>query len=80
MVLHLPPVPAARLFGAVALLATLSALLSACAPTILMKNPKTNEIAQCYASGDIVRRWYDRDVCVEKYQRQGWVKAEGNEN
>ncbi|PKU24262.1 hypothetical protein [Telmatospirillum siberiense] len=77
----LPPrtVPAARFLIAASLLATISALLTSCAPPILMKNPQTNEIAQCYAPGDIVRRWHDRDVCVEKYQKLGWVKTEGRE-
>lgn len=54
--------------------------LSSCAPPILMKNPETHEVAQCYASGDLVRRWYDRDACVEKYQKLGWVKTEGEGN
>ncbi|MDR3435725.1 hypothetical protein [Telmatospirillum sp.] len=73
------PVSAARVIIPVSLLAAISALLSACAPPILMKNPQTNEIAQCYAAGDVIRRWHDRDVCVEKYQKLGWVKTEASE-
>jgi hypothetical protein len=52
--------------------------LASCAPPILMRNPQTSEIAQCYAAGDIIRRWHDRDVCVEKYQQLGWVRADGD--
>lgn len=54
--------------------------LSSCAPPILMENPGTHEVAQCYAPGSIVRRWYDRDACVEKYQKLGWVKTEGEKD
>lgn len=50
--------------------------LSSCAAPILMKNPSSGEIAQCYSSGDIVRRYYERDACVEKYEKLGWAKAE----
>jgi hypothetical protein len=50
--------------------------LSSCAAPILMKNPGSGEIAQCYSPGDIVRRYYERDECVEKYEKLGWVKAQ----
>lgn len=52
------------------------AVLSGCAAPVLMKNPTSGEIAQCYASGDLFRRYYDRDKCAEEYQKQGWVVAE----
>ena len=58
------------------LLPILALSLSSCAAPILMKNPNSGDIAQCYSAGNIIQRYYDRDACVEKYKKLGWVEAE----
>jgi len=52
------------------------ATLSGCASPVLMKNPANGQIAQCYSPTNAVRSYYDRDKCVEDYQKQGWVETQ----
>ena len=60
------------------LMALAASLLSGCAAPVLMRNPASGEIVQCYAATeDIVRRYYDRDKCVEDYKTLGWEVAAG---
>ena len=54
-------------------LTTLAVNLSGCAPPILMKNPANGQIAQCYAQINDIRRFYERDKCVDSYRKLGWT-------
>jgi hypothetical protein len=50
--------------------------LTGCASPVLMKDPRSGQIAQCYApSLNVVQRYYERDRCVEDYARIGWVRV-----
>lgn len=65
-----------RVLPITALMALAATLLSGCAAPVLMRNPGNGEIAQCYApTEDIVRRYHDRDQCVEEYKKLGWEVA-----
>lgn len=58
------------------LLPILACLLCGCASPVVMKNPANGEVAQCYSGAGIIRRYSERDACVEQYEKLGWVKAE----
>jgi hypothetical protein len=65
-----------RVLPMMVLMALAATLLSGCAAPVLMRNPANGEVAQCYAPGnDIVRRYHDRDQCVEEYKKLGWEVA-----
>ncbi|MDR3517306.1 MAG: hypothetical protein P4M00_15965 [Azospirillaceae bacterium] len=58
------------------LLTLVGSALTGCAAPVLMKDPATGQIAQCYAQTNLIRRYYERDKCVESYEKLGWTKVD----
>ena len=58
------------------LLSALLLALSGCAEPIVMQNPANGQVAQCYAPVGVVRSYYERDKCVEQYEKLGWQKTD----
>jgi hypothetical protein len=53
---------------------TIALMLTGCAPTYVMQNPKTGEVAQCQSRvGDWVAA-HAAETCAVGYEKAGWVR------
>jgi hypothetical protein len=59
----------------IALFSALLVGLSACGSTIVMQDPKTQEIAQCDSNTFLpIHRSVSNENCAEAYEKAGWVR------